>query len=158
MFGIVEKIIERTDKGKLSSWTWKTGGQGRSNTIFSRWGKTAYVTPRVMLHTSMVTGYLKACFVENPVKNHRWKQQWYILCLELNDCAQSFVCVYKSCPNELMRFLNIGHWFTGGRGNRGSKPPHSRTLNSRLPRLFPWLPPLSLDLALVVCKILNTVV
>ena len=47
--------------------------------------------------------------------------------------------------------------FLGGAGGfvgvvRGSKPLHFRTLNSHLPKLFPWV---SLDLALVVCEILS---
>ena len=70
----------------------------------------------------------KNALQQSRQKIHRWKQQCYILCLELKDCAQSFVCVYKFCPNELMRFPEIGHWFTGagGRGGeRESKPPPS---------------------------------
>ena len=64
----------------------------------------------------------KNALQESRQKIHRWKQQCYILCLELKDCAQSFVCVYKFCPNELMRFPEIGHWFTGagGRGGKGN--------------------------------------
>ena len=61
---------------------------------------------------------------ESRQKIHRWKQQCYILCLELNDCAQSFVFVYKFCPNELMRFLKISHWFTGAGGRGGKGDPN----------------------------------
>ena len=63
---------------------------------------------------------------------------------------QSFVFVYKFCLNELRLATDL----LGGQGIQTS--PYL-ALNSRLPRLFPWLPSLSLDLALVVCEILSIV-
>lgn len=57
----------------------------------------------------------------------KWlKQQCFILCFELHDCAQSFVFVYKFCLNKLMRFLKIGHWITGGTGGLNLPLPYEK--------------------------------
>ena len=99
-----------------------------------------------MLHTSTVISYLKACFVENPVKNHRWKQQCYI---------------------ELMRFLKIGHWFTGGGGGGGLggqgiqtsplpylkfPPPQTFSLASSLESRFSLCSLRNLEYCCVICR------
>ena len=81
------------------------------------------MTPPRVIKAQLVAVFNNA-LQESRQKIHRWKQQCYILCLELNDCAQSFVFVYKFCPNELMRFLKISHWFTGAGGRGGKGDPN----------------------------------
>ena len=93
-----------------------------------------------------------------------------VLCLELNDCVQSFVFVYKFCPNELMRFLKIGHWFTGkvGRGGGGEvggqgiqtsplpylkfPPPQTFSLASSLESRFSPCSLRNLEYCCVICR------
>ena len=102
-----------------------------------------------MLHTSTVISYLQECFAGKPVKITD-ENSSATFCLELSACEQSFVFVYKFCLSELRLATDL----LGGRGIQTSP---FLALNPRLPRLFFWLPPLSLDLALVVCEILSIV-
>ena len=101
--------------------------------------------------TTMLTQllwYLVKCFgfflsIRYPIDEFFLRQYYFGNTIFFSLLAvKAFVLVNNSTlrSNKPPYCFELNHISRGG-GDRGSKPPASRTLQSRLPPLFSWLPP-----------------